>query len=407
LKELNTQATMSNNQQLDRIVNPHPNDVISGRGKSVNRHPGNEHFRSLVKSYKEEYVAVPKSQKKLYSKIIYDEIRSMNPPGRFLKQDPATKLWSDVGHKTALAKIRQALREGAPEMLRDLQTVEAFKSVHGGTPSSVDMNLNGSSSFQRSSSDDSLYKLGLMSVRTKLESFPVTSFAPTSMNDAVSPSCVSTSRSPSLSGEKNEINSLSNLDGGYSNLFQQGQMQAPQQTFNQNTPQIQPLNVLLQLQNALNQVASTVNQQQSYPGPFNNRTTNTEATGNMTNFQSVSNFSFVNTLPNENNVNIPADTIPNNLLPNTDKQQSYPGSFNNSTTHTEATGNMTNFQSVSNLPFVNTLPSQNNANNSANTIPNNLLLLLQSQLKTFNQVATPETGNQHGFSSFLSSANYM
>jgi hypothetical protein len=51
----------------------------------------------------------------------------MNPPGRFLKQDPMTKLtklWSDIGKKTALAKTRQALREGAPELLRDMQTVQ-------------------------------------------------------------------------------------------------------------------------------------------------------------------------------------------------------------------------------------------------------------------------------------------
>lgn len=61
-----------------------------------------------------------KAQKPMYSILIYDEIRSMDPPGRFLKQDPATKLWSDIGKKKALDKTRQALREGAPEMLKEL-----------------------------------------------------------------------------------------------------------------------------------------------------------------------------------------------------------------------------------------------------------------------------------------------
>jgi hypothetical protein len=56
----------------------------------------------------------------MYSILIYDEIRSMNPPGRFLKQDPKSKLWSDIGKKKALDKTRQALREGAPEMLKEL-----------------------------------------------------------------------------------------------------------------------------------------------------------------------------------------------------------------------------------------------------------------------------------------------
>ena len=45
----------------------------------------------------------------------------MKPPGRFLKQDPKTKLWSDIGEKKALDKTRQALREGAPELLKDIE----------------------------------------------------------------------------------------------------------------------------------------------------------------------------------------------------------------------------------------------------------------------------------------------
>jgi len=45
----------------------------------------------------------------------------MKPPGRFLKQDPKTKLWSDIGEKKALDKTRQALREGAPESLKEME----------------------------------------------------------------------------------------------------------------------------------------------------------------------------------------------------------------------------------------------------------------------------------------------
>ncbi|KAL3800454.1 hypothetical protein HJC23_011691 [Cyclotella cryptica] len=56
----------------------------------------------------------------MYSKLIYSEIRAMDPPGRFLKQDPKTMLWSDIGKKKALLKTRQALREGARELLEEL-----------------------------------------------------------------------------------------------------------------------------------------------------------------------------------------------------------------------------------------------------------------------------------------------
>ncbi|KAL7481489.1 hypothetical protein ACHAW6_007190 [Cyclotella cf. meneghiniana] len=118
---------MAENQQLNCITTPNANDVLSGRGNLANRHPGNEHFRSLTSSHVIFSVHKAKPRKAMYSKLIYDEIRSLDPPGRFIKQDPNTKLWNDIGKKAALAKTRQALREGAPELLRDLQTIEQFR----------------------------------------------------------------------------------------------------------------------------------------------------------------------------------------------------------------------------------------------------------------------------------------
>ena len=102
------------------IVTPHDHDVLSGRGNFVNYHAGNEHFRALVRKHKVAYVACPKPQKGKFSRMIVDEIRSRNPPGRFLKQDAATKLWFDIGEKKALDKTRQALREGAPEIMKEI-----------------------------------------------------------------------------------------------------------------------------------------------------------------------------------------------------------------------------------------------------------------------------------------------
>lgn len=112
---------MSNqNVQLHDIVTPHEHDVLSGRGNFVNYHAGNEHFRALVRKHKVAYVACPKPQKGKFSRMIVDEIRNRNPPGRFLKQDAGTKLWHDIGEKKALDKTRQALREGAPEIMKEL-----------------------------------------------------------------------------------------------------------------------------------------------------------------------------------------------------------------------------------------------------------------------------------------------
>jgi hypothetical protein len=103
------------------IATPTHHDILLGRGNLANRHPGNENFRAIVNSYKPEYVAAPKAQKGLYPKIIYDKICSLDPPGRFLRQDPISKLWSIVEKKKAIDKTRQALREGAPELLRGLE----------------------------------------------------------------------------------------------------------------------------------------------------------------------------------------------------------------------------------------------------------------------------------------------
>jgi hypothetical protein len=103
-----------------KIVNPHEHDVLSGRGNFVNYHAGNEHFRALVRKHKVDYVKCPKPQKGKFSKVIVDEIKSRNPPGRFLKQDATTKLWYDIGEKKALDKTRQALREGAPDLMKDM-----------------------------------------------------------------------------------------------------------------------------------------------------------------------------------------------------------------------------------------------------------------------------------------------
>eukprot|EP00980_Cylindrotheca_fusiformis_P012714 scaffold3108_cov152-Cylindrotheca_fusiformis.AAC.5 len=112
--------TMANHQTSD-IAHPHEHDVLSGRGNFVNYHAGNEHFRALVRKYKVDYVKCPKPQKGKFSKMIVEEIKNRNPPGRFLKQDHTTKMWYDIGEKKAMDKTRQALREGAPELMKEMK----------------------------------------------------------------------------------------------------------------------------------------------------------------------------------------------------------------------------------------------------------------------------------------------
>jgi hypothetical protein len=103
---------------IDRILDPNVNDVLCGRGGRVNSYSGNIQFREMIASLKKDYLA--KTTKKLEkahiaSKIIND-IRSMQPPGRFLKEDPDTGFWFDIGDAKAIKKAGQALREDGADI---------------------------------------------------------------------------------------------------------------------------------------------------------------------------------------------------------------------------------------------------------------------------------------------------
>ena len=103
-------------------IHPNVNDVLCGRGGRINSHSGNIQFREITASLKKEYLA--KTTKKLEkahiaAKIIY-EIRSMEPPGRFLKEDSDTGLWFDIGDAKAIKKAGQSLREDAPDIRHEI-----------------------------------------------------------------------------------------------------------------------------------------------------------------------------------------------------------------------------------------------------------------------------------------------
>jgi hypothetical protein len=124
----NTPSNSSSiNNQKQRCINnlaalePSCNDVLSGRGNFVNNHGGNKKFRALVSSQRLMYVAAPKEAKPQFAKKIIEALKSLNPPGRFLQQDLDTKLWYELDEKRAMAKTRQALREGAPDVVKQIK----------------------------------------------------------------------------------------------------------------------------------------------------------------------------------------------------------------------------------------------------------------------------------------------
>jgi hypothetical protein len=54
------------------------------------------------------------------SRSIVEAVRSLDPPGRFLEKHPDSGLWSDIGHKKAVEKTSQALRDGAANLRKQL-----------------------------------------------------------------------------------------------------------------------------------------------------------------------------------------------------------------------------------------------------------------------------------------------
>mmetsp|Transcript_1691 Transcript_1691/g.1847 ORF Transcript_1691/g.1847 Transcript_1691/m.1847 type:complete len:262 (+) Transcript_1691:93-878(+) len=104
------------------ISKPHDNDVLLGRGGSINIHPGNETFRKVVEGKKRAYLnATKKSEKRVIADSVLTIIRALEPPGRFLVRDSSTGLWHDVGYAKARDKTSQALREKAPSIRKEIE----------------------------------------------------------------------------------------------------------------------------------------------------------------------------------------------------------------------------------------------------------------------------------------------
>eukprot|EP00522_Entomoneis_paludosa_P010751 CAMPEP_0172457276 /NCGR_PEP_ID=MMETSP1065-20121228/21188_1 /TAXON_ID=265537 /ORGANISM="Amphiprora paludosa, Strain CCMP125" /LENGTH=625 /DNA_ID=CAMNT_0013210903 /DNA_START=201 /DNA_END=2078 /DNA_ORIENTATION=+ len=101
---------------------PHPHDVLCGRGGSINSHPGNERFRTLVEKRKRVYLTARfKREKRLIASSIVSEIRNLQPSGRFLQLDKKSGLWKDIGDEKARDKTSQALRENAPTIRSEIE----------------------------------------------------------------------------------------------------------------------------------------------------------------------------------------------------------------------------------------------------------------------------------------------
>ena len=94
---------------------PRIEDILFGRGRRINNHPGNIRFREVVDKYKLEYHRANRVDKQILSRRIVAALRNATPPSRFLIKDKETNTWDDAGDKLALRKVTGALREKGSE----------------------------------------------------------------------------------------------------------------------------------------------------------------------------------------------------------------------------------------------------------------------------------------------------
>jgi hypothetical protein len=118
-------------------IEPHGNDVLLGRGGKNNQHLGNEKLRSIARKYCYQYSISKKKGKSDISRLLVQKMRSLDPPTRFvsvairlgfssmkrmysykntfatrfLKRNPYSNDWEDVGDASAREKISQVLRD--------------------------------------------------------------------------------------------------------------------------------------------------------------------------------------------------------------------------------------------------------------------------------------------------------
>lgn len=91
---------------------PGPYDVVCGRGRRCFTHIGNQYFRGVVAQYIERYsTCKSKLEKTSILGEIVTRVRAFSPKGGFVKKDPQTGRWLEVGDFLAREKTSQAFRD--------------------------------------------------------------------------------------------------------------------------------------------------------------------------------------------------------------------------------------------------------------------------------------------------------
>ena len=120
-------APVPKNNALPESWTPGPWSVLCGRGKECYNHVGNRRFRVLVEINIEKYAsAKSKMDKGVIVMSILDAVREgSNQMGGFVKQDPKSKRWVDVGDEVAREKIGQEFRVKLAQQKKSKKNIDS------------------------------------------------------------------------------------------------------------------------------------------------------------------------------------------------------------------------------------------------------------------------------------------
>jgi hypothetical protein len=80
------------------------NDVLCGRKRECFNHVGNKRFRKMVDDCFTQYAEAPtKQEKTIIIRAIIDRVRERSPMGGFLKHDPFTGCYYELGDRLAVS----------------------------------------------------------------------------------------------------------------------------------------------------------------------------------------------------------------------------------------------------------------------------------------------------------------
>jgi len=92
----------------ERVAALCKDDIILGRGKNMQDHPGNRRMRRTINKYKHRYQSIQRSEKRELVESVYKEI--IREGARFLTKVPDEKYFVLVDIEVALQKVSNTLR---------------------------------------------------------------------------------------------------------------------------------------------------------------------------------------------------------------------------------------------------------------------------------------------------------